>query len=157
LVLSEALADFSGACCFGCIANFIDQSLQMRADLSGDLVHDDVCDGLHGSNRINCGYLNATIISLLQNDVTGQHGSDLVFRLKRSIGELWIAYAEDQIRMKVDIDRLLQGILHIDFRKHCELMPFERFFRADHCVIKSHVDSLGEMVGHLRLPFAVSR
>ena len=58
--------------------------------------------------------------------------------------------------MKVDIDRLPQGILHIHFRKHCELMPFERFFRADDCD-QIYVDSLGERAGYLRLPFANSR
>ena len=38
----------------------------MKADLLGDLVHDDVRDGLHGRNRINCGNLKATVVSLLQ-------------------------------------------------------------------------------------------
>ena len=54
------------ACCFSCIANFIDHALLMKADLLGDLVHDDVRDGLHGRNRINCGNLKATVVSLLQ-------------------------------------------------------------------------------------------
>ena len=41
----------------------------MRADLSGNLIHDDMGDGLHGSHGINCGNLDTTIFLLLQNDV----------------------------------------------------------------------------------------
>ena len=49
---------------------------------------------------------------------------------------------------------LLEVVLHIDLRKHSKIMPFECFFCGSHCVVKSHVYSLGEMVGHLRLLFS---
>jgi len=60
------LADTRRVCC---IAHLIDHLLQMRAHLLGNLIHDDVVDGLHRSNGINCGNVDTTTLLLLQNDV----------------------------------------------------------------------------------------
>jgi hypothetical protein len=45
-------------------------------------------------------------------------------------------------------------VFHIDRRKHSKMVPFECFFCGSHHIAKSHVYSLGEMVGHLRLLFS---
>src|SRR6516162_731594 len=129
----------------------------MRADLSGNLIYDDVGDGLHGSNRINCGNLDATIFLLLQNDVAGSHCSYFVLSLKRSIGELWIACAKDHVWTKIDIKPLLKAVFHIDLRNYSKIVPFKCFFCGSHRIVKSHVYGLREMVGHLRLLFSTER
>ena len=61
----------AGASRLGCIAYLIDHTLQMRAHLFRNLTHRDVSDGLHGSNGINCGNFNTTVLFLLQNNVAG--------------------------------------------------------------------------------------
>jgi len=114
----------------------------MRADLSSNLIHDDVGNCLHRGNGINCGNLDTTILLLLQNDVARQHCSYLVLGLKRSIGELWIARAKDQVWTKIDIELLLEVVFHIDFRNYSKIVPLECFFCGRHCVVKSHVYNL---------------
>lgn len=64
-------ASFFAAPRVSCVAHLIDHILQMTADLSGNLIHDDVGYGLHGSNGINRGNLDTTVFMLLQNDVAG--------------------------------------------------------------------------------------
>ena len=69
---SQSLTDTCGV---SCISHLIDHIPQMRAHLSGNLIHDDVGDGLHGSNGVDCGNLDTTVFLLLQNDVAGYHCS----------------------------------------------------------------------------------
>src|SRR4029077_19941832 len=66
-------------------------------------------------------------------------------------GQFRIAYSEDEVRTKIDIEPLLEIIFHVDLGEHSKIVPVECFFCGHHGVVKTHVHSLGEVVGHLRL------
>ena len=68
---SEVTFTLAGVCRPGRIAYLIDHTLQVRAHLFRNLTHRDVSDGLHGSDGINCGNFNTTVLLLLQNNVAG--------------------------------------------------------------------------------------
>ena len=83
----------------------------------------------------------------LDNDIAGQQSSYLVFGLKRSISQFWIACSEDNVRTKIEVEPLLEIVLHIDFREHAEIMSLKDLLRRSHGIVKAHVYYFGVMVG----------
>ena len=69
LVSAKVTFTLAGACSLSCIAYLIDHTLQMRADIFRNLTQHDMSDGLHGSNGINCGNFNTTVLLLLHKNV----------------------------------------------------------------------------------------
>jgi hypothetical protein len=108
------------------------------------------------SNGINCGNFDTTFLLLLENNIAGQHSADLVLRPERSVGQLWITCAKDEVGMKIDIEPFLKDILHIDLRHHPEVVALQRFLCRRHGGIKTHVRHLGEMIVHSGLLLALS-
>ena len=73
-------------------------------------------NGLHGRHRIHCRYLNRASRALLNDDITWQHRSNLVFGLQGLICKMRVAGAEDLVFLEINIQFFLQSVPDIDFR-----------------------------------------
>lgn len=60
----------------------------------------------------------------MNNDVAWQHGANLILKLKRFVGESWIAGPKDTIVAELDAELLLEGPLYIDFRNDSKASLF---------------------------------
>ena len=83
-------------------------------------------DCLHRCDRINGSDLGTILTDFLNDDVARQHSADLVFKLKRFVGEPRIACPNDTIVAETDPKLFLEGPFHIDLRddaKAATLVP----------------------------------
>ena len=74
-----------------------------RSDLCQQLVF----DRLHRGDRIDRSDFEHFGSNLLDNDVAGQHGSDLVLGLQCLVRQAWIVRAKDTVRPEVRADFFL--------------------------------------------------
>jgi hypothetical protein len=84
---------------------------QLLPDCAGQFAKLWVADGLHGRDRIDGRDLHPAAVKLLNDDVAGQHGPDLVFVLQRLMGEFRVAGAQDQVGVEIDVELLFQVAL----------------------------------------------
>src|ERR1039458_8939677 len=61
----------------------------------------------------------------VDDDVAGEQNAELGLGLQRAVRELRVAGAEDQIRVAVDVELLLQRCLHVDLAQHAESLARE--------------------------------
>ena len=68
-----------------------------------------IFDRRHRGNGIDHGNLHFAARELLDDNIAGKHGSDLVFELKRLMGKLWVAGPKDAVVAKLDPELLAEG------------------------------------------------
>ena len=140
-------------------AKIIDDVPEHIPDLSSDARQSRVLDCLHGRDRVYRRNLDSAILTLLDDDIAGQHGSDLVLGLERLIGHVRIAGAQNAVRTKIDVEFLLQGLLDIDLGQNPEAVPLQDFVVAEMASSKgmSKVFEKGQLIADpLSQPAAIA-
>src|SRR5690242_16433366 len=136
----------------GLIASYVlqvlDNSFEPGLDLLRHLGEAGIVNCLHGGDWIDGGNLNAAALILLHDDVTGQHGPDLVLKSQGAICELRVASAENPIGAKILAELRLERGSHVDIGKDAETLALQRLDHARNCLIEGSVESFGEMVAH---------
>jgi hypothetical protein len=93
------------------LLNRRDNILQFHSDGFSNFPKSRIIDSLHRGNRIHGGDFHRTIVRLLNDHITGEHGADLVFREERFVGIRRIACTEYLIGPKIDVELLFSVAL----------------------------------------------
>lgn len=111
-----------------------------------------VLDRGHRCDGIDCSHLDFAIAEILNHDVAGQHGADLVLDLQRVARNDRIACPQNPVVPIVDAELLPEGVFDVDFRDNAEASLLEGVCDALYDFIERAMKRFGEILAHGRSP-----
>ncbi len=127
--------------------------LQLRLYGIGNLKKFGIAHSMHRGSRIDCGYLNLAIATLLHDDIAGQHCSDLVLKLQRAMSEGRIAGAKYAVLAKVHPELLPEGLLNVNIGQNPESLDLESGDDARNGIFERSVEQPGVVIAQSAVPF----
>jgi hypothetical protein len=106
---------------------------------------------LHRGPRIDRGDLGPPSTDLLNDDVAGEHDTDLIIFREGFVSERRVAGSKDAIFAEVDPKLLFQGSGNVDFGQHAEPLLLERLNRSCERVLKPRRYGACNVIAHPRL------
>src|SRR3989344_5748698 len=126
--------------------------LKLRLNPFGSLLQARIRNGLHRGHWIDGGHFRPPSADILNHDVAGEHRADFIFQLQCFMCERRIARPENTIIAEIDIDLLLQRVLHVDLGNDSEAFLLERIDRAAHGLVEINCQCFCEVVAHCKSP-----
>jgi hypothetical protein len=126
-----------------------DNAPKLAGDGFSDRLERRISNVFHGYCRVDGGDFDLAASDVLHDHVARKHGSDLVVRGQRLMGQRRIAGAEDPIISEIDVEFFLHRCFDIDFGQNAKSLGFERLDDAFYDGAEVSTHGLCDIVLHL--------